>query len=156
MSETERPDFRERSTWGPGPWQTEPDREEWRHRGVPCLIVRNDHGALCGYVAVPLGRQDAEAWEELERLSHGGLTYGAACTEGGQICHVRQPGEPEAFWFGFDCNHAWDLAPGMVALVNYYGRARVRDEVYRDLSYVKGVCERMADYVANRLASENR
>jgi hypothetical protein len=38
--------------WAEGPWQQEPDRLEWRYNGVPCLIVRNMMGALCGYAAV--------------------------------------------------------------------------------------------------------
>src|SRR5947207_1159298 len=46
--------FATKSEWGPGEWQDEPDRLEWRHTsGLPCLIVRNHMGSLCGYVGVP-------------------------------------------------------------------------------------------------------
>lgn len=47
----------DKSAWGPGPWQDEPDRIEWRDEatGLPCLIVRNPGGALCGYAAVAPG-----------------------------------------------------------------------------------------------------
>jgi hypothetical protein len=36
------------------------------------------------------------------------------------------------WWFGFDCHHAWDLAPGMPAnfLIDF------GDAVYRTLEYV--------------------
>lgn len=30
----------DKSGWGPGPWQDEPDRKEWTHAGFDCLIVR--------------------------------------------------------------------------------------------------------------------
>ncbi len=43
----------QKTKWGEGPWQAEPDKVEWRHLGLPCLIVRNGSGALCGYVGVP-------------------------------------------------------------------------------------------------------
>lgn len=45
----------DKSTWGEGPWQHEPDRLEFEHAGLPCLIVRNHFGALCGYVGVSPG-----------------------------------------------------------------------------------------------------
>ena len=47
----------DKSAWSPGPWKDEPDRIEWRDEatGLPCLIVRNNGGALCGYVAVNPG-----------------------------------------------------------------------------------------------------
>ena len=41
-----------RNGWAAGPWDGEADRIEWRSNGVPCLIVRNSIGALCGYAAV--------------------------------------------------------------------------------------------------------
>jgi hypothetical protein len=36
-------------------WDNEPDRVEFESLGLPCLIVRNPFGALCGYVGVPEG-----------------------------------------------------------------------------------------------------
>lgn len=47
--------FRDKSTWGAGPWQSEPDKRQWTDAatGLPCLIVRGPSGALCGYVGVP-------------------------------------------------------------------------------------------------------
>lgn len=48
----------DKSTWGEGPWQDEPDKVQWQDEetGYPCLIVRNPHmGFLCGYVGVPPG-----------------------------------------------------------------------------------------------------
>lgn len=45
----------ERSRWGRGAWDAEPDRREWRHEGMPCLLIRNRQGAWCGYVALGPG-----------------------------------------------------------------------------------------------------
>jgi hypothetical protein len=45
-----------KSRWGPGPWQDEPDRLEWKDErtGLACKIIRNTaFGNLCGYVGVP-------------------------------------------------------------------------------------------------------
>ena len=45
----------DKSSWGLGPWMNEPDKKQWQdaETGYPCLIVRNNGGALCGYVGVP-------------------------------------------------------------------------------------------------------
>lgn len=45
----------DKSGWGPGPWNDEPDKRQWQDEatGLPCLIVRSPVGALCGYVGVP-------------------------------------------------------------------------------------------------------
>lgn len=42
----------DRTDWPAGPWDGEPDRIEWRHRGFPCLMLRNAYGGWCGYVGV--------------------------------------------------------------------------------------------------------
>lgn len=48
----------DKKEWGPGPWQSEPDKVEWRDEktGLPCLAVRHsEHGNWCGYVGVHKG-----------------------------------------------------------------------------------------------------
>jgi hypothetical protein len=102
----------DRSGWPPGPWDQEPDRVEWRHAALPCLIVRSrTTGALCGYVGLPPGHpHHGAAYEDVDVFVHGGLTYSNACAGG--ICHLPQPGEPaDVWWLGFDCAHADDLMP---------------------------------------------
>lgn len=44
----------DKSKWRDGPWQNEPDKKQWQDADtkMPCLIVRNNVGALCGYVGV--------------------------------------------------------------------------------------------------------
>ncbi len=143
-----------RSEWGPGPWQDEPDLVEWRDEaGTPCLIARGPMGALCGYVGLSPGHPwHGKEYSELPDPDvHGGLTFSSACQEGGKICHVARPGEPEeVWWLGFDCNHSGDIAPAEQALLRslkcstpYY-----RDwGAYRDLEYLRSEVESLARQV---------
>jgi hypothetical protein len=125
---------RDKSAWGPGPWKDEPDKVQWKDEatGLPCLIVRNRIGALCGYVGVPPGHPAFEvSYHDVEIPGseygpevHGGLTYSDHCQHGAEneaICHVPEPGEPDdVWWLGFDCAHSGDYAPSM--------RAQYRDD----------------------------
>lgn len=135
--------------YGPGPWVGEPDRLEWRYRGLPCLMVRNvEIGNWCGYVAVPPGHPwHGAASGALDVDAHGGLTYADACA--GSICHVPHPGEPDdVWWLGFDCGHAFDLLPFTRKLYADRGVARGDvGDVYRDVAYVRAECEQLADQV---------
>lgn len=153
----------DKSSWGPGPWQGEPDKEQWADEGTgyACLIKRNRVGALCGYVGVPEGHpwhgsgyspgcsDEGELTPALKLLDgvevHGGLTYADSCQEGPEgetICHVPAPGEPEPLWWlGFDCAHARDLCPA-------YESMRVIGDTYRTVAYVKTECARLAEAAA--------
>ena len=45
----------DKSTWGAGPWQDEPDKLQWPDpaTGAPCMMIRGQAtGAWCGYVGV--------------------------------------------------------------------------------------------------------
>ena len=60
------------------------------------------------------------------------------------ICHVVSNGEPDdVWWFGFDCCHAGDLAPGM----HFSERTRT-SERYRNISYVTDECIKLANQLA--------
>jgi hypothetical protein len=141
----------DKSQFEDGPWQTEPDRVEWRHRGLPCLILRSHSGALCGYVGVPSGHPcHGKGCDEIADLEvHGGLTYSNTCN--GHICHVPQPGESgdDVWWLGFDCAHAWDYWPKNAVFQRAHF-ARRPDEIYRDMPYVRAEVERLADQIADR------
>lgn len=117
-----------REGWPPGPWDDEPDRVDFWESGFSCRLVRGGFGAWCGYVSVPKGHPwhglnlDAlERLEDMERLDvHGGVTYAAADGE---------------FWcIGFDGGHAFDIAPGLLAL----GLKPFMEEAgYRDVAYMQ-------------------
>lgn len=164
----------DKSGWGEGPWQDEPDKEQWQDEatGLACLIVRHStSGHLCGYVGVddshPLhgkeymeclkpgcdheGYCDHDGRVEGMLDAHGGVTFSAACDEEGDesrsVCHVAGPGEPEPlWWFGFDAAHAGDRCPGTDALMRY--RGPVCDE-YRTVGYMKGECADLARQLAD-------
>lgn len=124
----------DRSTWGKGPWDSEPDREEFQHEGFPCLVNRGGMGAWCGYVAVPPGHWAyGKGYSSVNVSVHGGLTYAGQCS--GSICHVPAPGEPDdVWWLGFDANHWCDLAPD--SRLGSHGE-------YRDIEYVKEQCREL-------------
>lgn len=135
--------------WAAGPWHQEPDRVDFRHAGFACLMLRDEHsGVWCGYVGVTATHPAyGQHCGDVDVEVHGGLTYGAAC-DGSHVCHVPAPGEPDdLFWLGFDCNHGGDIAPGMDARMQRYGRPELRfgGEAYRDLAYVRHEVESLAD-----------
>lgn len=47
----------DKSAWGQGPWQDEPDKIQFTDEatGLPCLLVRGPVGSWCGYVGVAEG-----------------------------------------------------------------------------------------------------
>lgn len=149
-----------KSEWGDGPWQTEPDKIQFADEvtGLPCLIIRSPLGSLCGYVGVPeghplygisysrcsLGKCDSYCEHSPECMikAHGGLTFSDFCQEGGRICHVTETPD-KVFWFGFDCAHADDYCPAIVAMTPVLKKYRIHD-IYRTVKYVKEQCRDIA------------
>lgn len=135
-------DVVDKSSWPRGEWDNEPDKIQWKDKttGYPCLIVRSQLGNLCGYVGVPEGHPlhhgdyDDENFPVL--LAHGGITFADTCAKDGNeaenICHIPELGDPDnVWWFGFDCGHYDDFAPGMPML-------HLRNpENYKNVAYVK-------------------
>ncbi len=117
--------LRDRSNWGTGPWDGEPDKLSWKDgaTALDCLIVRNHFGSLCGYVGVPQGHpfygvHYAKVYQSLPDGVHGGLTYSDNCF--GDICHRADDGDvggASVWWLGFDCAHYQDFSPGLYATV---------------------------------------
>lgn len=131
-----------RETWPRGEWDTEPDRVEWfdKATGMPCPIVRNPMGALCGYVGVPEEHPHfGKGYDNVDYRAHGGLTYADACQVGGAVCHA---GDDKRWWFGFDCAHHGDEIPGMLD----YGHQSY-DEWYKNLGYVRSQVEELASQI---------
>lgn len=139
--------YPDRSTWGPGGWEGEPDLIEWRNTDAPGLalmVVRsNSTGALCGYVGLPPGHPQHGKGDVSVEV-HGGLTYADECA--GHICHVPEPGEPDdIWWLGFDCGHCFDMMPAMEALVASLRELRSGFcGTYRTLDYVMNEVESLA------------
>lgn len=130
----------QRAEWGDGPWQHEPDKLQWKDEatGLPCLIVRSPIGSLCGYVGVYSGHALYEKnYNDVNLDAHGGLTFSDHCHEGGSICHLPEPGEPEPWWFGFDTAHAGDFVPSMRRFMMDMPKWRGEEDRYRDVAYVR-------------------
>lgn len=132
-----------RKGWRKGPWDHEPDRKEFKHAGLDCLLQRTPMGHWCGYVGVgrehPLHGASGSDRRTDELEVHGGITYARACN--GVVCHKPAPGEPDAlWWFGFDCAHFGDLSPGW------------KTGVYRDIDYV----EQQTRHLAEQLAAKGK
>jgi len=108
-----------------------------------CLIVRNNGGALCGYVGLPPSHP-AHGFHYNDELLysidvHGGLTFANSCQEDTPesqgVCHVPLPGRPSSvWWLGFDCSHLGDYSPTYDLS---YDRGFGDPSNYKDISYVK-------------------
>lgn len=151
----------DKSGWGDGPWQDEPDKIHWIDEAtdLDVLMVRGPAGAWCGYVGVTEGHPafdvdyDSVKPADGEYIDvHGSLTFSAFCSESEDpaegICHVPFEGRPHrVYWLGFDCAHAGDLVP---KLRGYMTRSSsplaeyMADDVYRDRAYVENEVRHLA------------
>jgi hypothetical protein len=85
----------DRSEWDRGPWDSEPDKVQWKDgaTGLDCLAVRHPHsGHWCGYVGVPPGHllhgkgYDTPAvYPHGEGCESGDESYHYSCTPGGVL-----------------------------------------------------------------------
>lgn len=146
----------DKSAWERGPWDDEPDKVQWTDdaTGLPCLIKRSRHGALCGYVGLPpehpwYGRDYGDIPVDV----HGELTFAGGCEHGDNpakgICHIPEPGQPDnVWWLGFDCANAWDYSD-MASSPEWRKQwPRSSDEIYRDIAYVRDECTKLAEQVS--------
>lgn len=151
----------DKSSWGPGPWQDEPDKQQLLDEATDydVLIVRVPHsGHLCGYIGLPeghpaygldydqasaLGKPDEDGYRSLR--VHGGPTFSGFCQKDAEedgICHVPLEGRPaKVFWLGFDAIHSGDFGPATSA---HYGWEKHPWEEYRTLEYMLAECADLA------------
>jgi len=151
----------DKSNWGAGPWQEEPDKVQWADpmTALPCLIVRNHLGALCGYVGVTQGHcYFGVNHKDVAVAVHGGLSFSDHCQiegdEAQRVCHIPGPGESDqVWWLGFDCAHGFDYTPAfdlwhdIPCLSSPTGYAQ-----YRDMDYVKKEVGRLAAQLAAKVS----
>lgn len=125
----------------------EPTREEWDK--VPDQLLGNK-AMLKEAQQYPQGdsaRRVAELRKEYEMEFPEWYEYQMAR----RICHIPEPGQPtEVWWFGFDCAHAWDLVPGMEAMMKKVngGFSRPKNDIYRDFEYVQNEVRNLARQLA--------
>lgn len=156
----------DKSEWGDGPWQNEPDKVQWIDQvtGLPCLIHRGPSGALCGYVGVFSSHAayglDYDNVDLGDYYPHGGLTFASRCnpeaTDEDGICHVVEPGDDgDVWWFGFDCAHGGDVMPrieGQLRKIREDGvempPLRFEGDTYKDIAYVTAEVAELASALA--------
>jgi hypothetical protein len=106
-----------KSSWGPGPWQDEPDRLEWTHAGLYCLMIRNDLGSWCGYVGVP-------PEHPLHGIHHSSCAYGCQPEPYRDLDEITGIPEPESMkqWRrehpNYDCAYEKTHSPGAMLEVH--------------------------------------
>lgn len=144
----------DKSAWGSGPWQDEPDFFEWRSAAPPhfwCQINRNEAGGVfCGYVAVPPGHpaHGKDTGEiDVDVDVHGGITFTSEAVNGGWAV-------------GFDCGHGFDLQPALDARVKLLTGTAFSDSMnaiddipelrttYKTLAFVRAEVESLARQLA--------
>ena len=131
-----------------GPWDDEPDKAQWIHKNLDCLIVRGPSGALCGYVGVPDTHPDFEKdYNDVYVDCHGGLTFASRChttdDESRHIYHTGEVANKIVWWLGFDCSHLYDITP-------LYDFSFDHEGMYRDFDYVKGQVNNLAEQLVER------
>jgi len=137
--------------WPSGPWDGEPDKEQWPDEatGLPCLAVRHPiSGHWCGYVGVADGPpMHGNEYEDIDVEVHWGLTFANKCQPGKDesrgVCHIPAPGEPNhVWWLGFDCANRDDYSPqdAKYAAERGYPFTPLPDQEYRTLAYMRQQC----------------
>lgn len=120
-------------------WMDEPDRQEFEHAGLKCLILRHPELLhLNGYVALPKGHPCyGKGYDDIDAEVHGGLTF----------AHKGDGNEWEKgyWWIGFDCAHAWDLVP---LVFDQLDREPREYEIYRNFAYVRAELKSLAEQLA--------
>lgn len=152
-----------REWWGEGPWLKEPDRIEFEHLGVSCLIVRmvieetmghKFGGYFCGYCRIPEGHRFFDKLEEYIDVSvHGGITF--ADFGGHESIHGFKQGE---YWIGFDCAHSSDIIPSLKKvqkdfyLYNEFKKSfpdsSLLNPTYKEISFAIGECKDLASQIS--------
>lgn len=115
-------------------WLYEPNREEFVHAEMKCLILRDKFLFLGGYVGLPEGhRYHGAHFGDIPVEVHKGLTF---CGKGDGV--RREKGY---WWVGFYCDRAGDRVPGRP----YPDRG---GEAYRDITYVRKELKKLAEQLA--------
>ena len=135
---------------GDGPWADEPDMAVWVDptTDLNCLVIRGPLGSLFGYVGVSLEHPwhggDWKLYRD-EVEVHGGLNFSG-------YLPVPAPLPADLWWFGFDCAHAQDESPNLVAELARLGH-RSNPKLhnfrkYRTFAYVQGEVTDLADQIS--------
>jgi hypothetical protein len=155
-------DSRDKKNWGNGPWQNEPDREEFEYRNYRCSIKRHPLGHLCGYVTI--GAEEVKLLDEDDREDfqvHGGITYNKENKEDGTVT------------IGFDCAHSSDILPSInscnrnLDIICYhfpdlYYLLKIKEAfllefkpTYKNIEFVRNELHKLVDQIIEETCKDN-
>jgi len=120
----------------------EPNNEIFKYKGFKCMIKRHpDFLSLNGYVGLPKGHKFyGKGYDDIgqEIDCHGGLTFTGHWDD-----------DPELWWIGFDCAHAWDMTPGIEMRLPLDMQMKISDidknVTYKNIEYVRNECKSIVD-----------
>lgn len=96
----------DRSSWGSGPWDNEPDYHEVRYRGYKIVLVRSNLGFWCSYIGIPTKSK----WSTEEYYDQINTAWGVTWNE---TALPWGESEKDTFYIGFDYGHSSDYVPGI-------------------------------------------
>lgn len=112
-------------------WLTEPNKLEFEHAGMKCLVLRDKFLWLGGYVGLEPGHQYfGKHFRHIDAKVHRGLNFS------GKGDGERRP--EGLWWVGFYCDRPGDVVPGRMDTLQ-------GGESYRDVDYVRGEVEKLAE-----------
>ena len=118
------------------PWESEPNYADWidSDTGFNCVIVREEHDALCGFVCIdrshpfygrrsdgkpgkhtPMAKNEKAAQEAFFAIVvHGGITYGEPflISSNASVVNIA------SWWLGFNCSHIGDYVPSYLEMID--------------------------------------
>ena len=116
-------------------WLTEPNKLEFEHAGMKCLILRDKFLWLGGYVGLEPGHPyHGKLFRNINAKVHQGLNF-----SGKGDGERRQEG---LWWVGFYCDRPGDVVPGRLDALQ-------GGEIYRDVDYVRGEVEKLAEQLCD-------
>lgn len=142
--------------------------------GLPIAMRRNRMKAWCGYVGVPSTHPlfEKEYSHRIAVPNRGatpvaqaspiGIFVEAAHEDDGKVALdilLRAPGgitysgktwprDNDHWWFGFDCNHIYDLTPWDIIQAHYTGRYLHAEATYKTFSFVEDATRALARQLA--------
>jgi hypothetical protein len=113
-------------------WLEEPNKLEFEHAGIKCLILRDRFLWLGGYVGLdPSHVHSGKHYRDIEvKRVHQGLNF-----SGRGDGQRRKEG---LWWIGFYGDRPGDLVPGRMDGLK-------GGEMYRDIEYVQGEVKKLAE-----------
>jgi hypothetical protein len=125
---------------GEGEWINEPDQVDFTYKDIPCRVIRQEIGHLCGYIKVPNEHKFYKLdYDDIDIDVHGGITFNGSIEDA-----------ENEFWIGFDCAHWGDVCPKMNKLYSelsilFRKNSFFKESIYRNVEYCTNECKRMVD-----------